>query len=218
MSNKNTTPATINPDANAPEITARGQKLIDKYFTAVSKAKKSAWSVVKVVADTITSESFERDFGSIRTYAAAIDMSPSSLSLMHRAYVLYVNNPELLADFSYTAVAAMLALPENVSTEQLIKEHGLTGRSSVKDVKEAINSYKTIETEEDAPAENPSNDKASDNADEVTIDMESGEVTENGEVVEMISIPAKDDMLYIGGQLWTLSADDVTAIREVLGL
>lgn len=215
MSNKNTNTTTATIDTNAPEITARGQKLIDKYFTAVSKAKKSAWSVVKVVADTITAENFERDFGSIRTYAAAIEMSPSSLSLMHRAYLLYTNNEELLADFSYTAVAAMLALPENVSTEQLIKEHGLTGRSSVKDVKEAINSYKSIETEEEAApeeAEAASRGEASEN-----VVSESDDVR-TSEVVDTITIPANEDTLYIGGRLWTLNADDVTAIRELLGL
>ena len=215
MSKKNTNnaPATVNVEANAPEITTRGQKLIDKYFDACSKAKKSAWSVVKVVADTITLPNFDREFGSIRTYANAVDLSPSSISLMHRAFVLYTENAELLADYSYTAVAAMLALPDDVTIDRLINENNLTGRSSVKEVKDAIVNYKSVEAK---PAEKPSKDKASETVAEVSDDVESGD--ESVEVIEVISIPANDDVLYIGGKLWQLSADDVAAIREALGL
>lgn len=218
MSNKNTntTPATVNPDVNAPEITERGRKLVDKYFDACTRAKKSAWSVVKVVADTITSANFEREFGSIRTYAAAIEMSPSSISLMHRAYILYTSNAELLADFSYTAVAAMLALPEDVEIAHLIAENGLTGRSSVKDVKEAISRYKSVET--DAPAATVAEEKA----ETETVGEMAEDVTEDAapvaEVVDTISIPANEDLLYIGGRLWTLTPEDVATIREVLGV
>ncbi len=40
----------------------------------------------------------------------------------------------------------------------------------------------------------------------------------DGEVIETISITANEDVLYIGGKLWQLTADDVRAIKEVLGL
>lgn len=201
------------------EITAQGKKLVDKYFNAVDKAKKSAWSVVKVVNDTITAPKFAENFGSLRNYAKAVELSPATISLMNRSYILYAEN-ERLSDFSYTAVAAMLALPENVEIDEFLDKYELTGKTSVSAIKACIEELKAIEDKTESETAAPETAE-SETADSETAEGETnGEDIEvvDGEVIETISITANEDVLYIGGKLWQLTADDVRAIKEVLGL
>ncbi len=200
------------------EITAQGKKLVDKYFNAVDKAKKSAWSVVKVVNDTIAAPKFADNFGSLRNYAKAVDLSPATISLMNRSYILYAEN-ERLSDFSYTAVAAMLALPEYVTVDEFLDKYELTGKTSVSAIKACIEELKAIEdkTETAAPETETAETETAEND---TAEGETDDAIEvvDGEVIETISITANEDVLYIGGKLWQLTADDVRAIKEVLGL
>ena len=85
-----------NTIANVTEITAQGKTQVAKYFKAIETAKKSAWSVAKVVYDTVNNANFEKNFGSRNNYAAAIKMSKGSVSMMARAYETYIKNPECL--------------------------------------------------------------------------------------------------------------------------
>ena len=198
-------------------ITAQGQKLVDKYFAAVSKMNKTAWAAVKVVHDTVTAENFTKNFGSIRKYADAVSLSPSSVSLMNRAYILHTEN-ERLEDFSYTATAAMLALPDSIGTDDFLDRYEIDSRTPVSTIKECIEELKKLECK---PANDTDDTEDTEDVEETESAQETAQdepESVSGEVVDTIEIVANEDVLYIGGRLWTLTPDDVKAIKEVMGL
>ena len=201
-----------NTIVTANTIDAQGMKLVDKYFKAIDSAKKSAWNVAKVVSDTVNDAKFEQHFGSLSTYADAIKMSKSSVSIMNRAYLMYNDFP-CLDGFTYTAVAAMLTLPLEYGVEKFLTDYSITSETPVSDVKKAVASVKAIETEDEPESgENDAEIEATEGTDESDVVETNAE-----EVEEMVSVP-NVDLVLIDGKMWELTPEDVAAIKEVLGL
>ena len=201
-----------NTIANVTEITAQGKTQVAKYFKAIETAKKSAWSVAKVVYDTVNNANFEKNFGSRNNYAAAIKMSKGSVSMMARAYETYIKNPECLEGFTYTAVTALLAIPEGITIDEFVNLNQINAETPASEIKDAVKRYRAgLETTQETETERTEAETETESAEAETESV-------SGDVVETISIEAGVDVVYIGGKLWTLSPDDVATIKEVLGL
>ena len=206
-----------NATANVTEITAQGKSQVAKYFKAIETAKKSAWSVAKVVYDTVNGANFEKNFGSRNNYAAAIKMSKGSVSMMARAYEMYITNPECLEGFTYTAVTALLAIPEGITVEEFVNLNQINVETPASEIKDAVKRYRAgLETTQETETESAEAETESTEAETESTETETETIS--GDVVETISIEAGVDVVYIGGKLWTLSPDDVATIKEVLGL
>ena len=200
-------------------ITARGQKAIDKYFKAIDRARNSAWGVAKVVTETVKSDKFDEDFGSLTTYAAAIGLSKSSVSLQVRAYTLYTELPETLAEFTYTAVCSLLPLvAAGVDVNEFLEAHEIDSKTSVSTIKTDVKSFLEAIAQNDEDFD----EEFEDDGDEVV----SGEVEETDEDEETnktnktdtYNVPAGTNFVVINGNIITLDDDDLAAIEEVLNV
>ncbi len=194
------------------EITARGQKRVTQYFNAVEKMNKSAWATVKVVYDTVTAETFEADFGSMARYADAIEMSKASVTLMKKAFEIRTKYEKELEGFTYTAVTKLIGFPfDDADIESFLEGWGITAKSSASDVEKAVKQLKTgLEAKDVVDVE----------ATEVETTEDEGEAEESckDEPVATVEVPANANLVIIDGKVFNLTADDVEAIKEILGL
>lgn len=196
-------------------INAQGQKKVEQYFKAVDGAKKSAWKVAEVVSKTVNDEKFETMFGSLSVYADAIKMSKGSISMMARAYRVY-NDNECLNGFTYTAVSAMLALPDNMDVEQFVATYEITKDTPVSEIKAHVKALKALTTETEETEGTEETPESANGASETETADDSTE--SDTEIIDTISVPANEDLLIINGKVFNLSKEDVDNIKEVLGL
>lgn len=116
-----------------------------KYNKALEGAKKSAWSVAKVVYETVRSNKFEEMFGSISNYAKAIGSCKATVSNRVNAYESYKNLPvdgdnRPALGLSYSQIVEMRKLDDNEKLD-CIEFYDIDDKTTTKDVREFVKDY-----------------------------------------------------------------------------
>ena len=185
-------------------ISKRGEQAISRYFKAIDNARKSAWDIAKVVHDTVKSETFDNDFGSMTTYADAIGLSKGSISLQTRAYDLFTGN-ERLSGFNYTAVCSLLPIVSaGADLDAFLDDQGIDETTSVSTIKQNVKNFlAAIE------------DKGGDTEEE-TEEQDTEDTANDPGNVDTYQVPIGTNFVVINGAIFILDDDELDAIKEVL--
>lgn len=171
-----------------------------KYNKALDGAKKSAWSVAKVVYETVHSNKFEKMFGSMANYAKAIGSCKATVSNMVNAYESYKNLPvdcdnRPALGLSYSQIVEMRKLDD---TEKLgcIELYDIDDKTTTKDVREFVNDY--IKAKADDVGESEAEQEAETEAEqETSAETDLMKIEYNGTEYTVTNMEVISDILNI---------------------
>lgn len=178
------------------ELSSTATKLVNKYNTAVDKATKSAWEIAKIVYDTVNRPDFKDLFpNGLTGYSKAINLSLSKVSRLvdifeRKLYIESVNGlvefsneKSLPNDFSVGQMQEVISI-EKDDTEDFLTTSNISGKNTVKEIREAVKAYKASKTEPEAEEGDEVETSAEELSSEVVDTIMT--VTYNGDIYNVI--------------------------------
>lgn len=193
---------------NLPVVinTAKAEKYLAKYRTALTRSVKSAWELAKVVHDTVKAKDFEQAFGSLTEYSKALEVDKSRITRMVKAYErkLYITDindcaeKEIVSsEFSLGQIEEFVKVPEE-KTEEFITAYKIDSKTPTKTIRECANAYINADKKKD------------DGVEDVTEEVEEMTVEEINATIEL-NISCSD-----GFEFTTNNAEVIKTIKDFI--
>lgn len=107
---------------------------------AVLSVNASQWEVAQAVHDILVKETFKEDFETEEKFADFIGISRSNCNKMKKA-VDFRNSNEVFKDWTLNKIYEIMCLPKE-EAPQLLKDYMIDKDDTVKEIREAVKSYK----------------------------------------------------------------------------
>lgn len=183
--------------------TAKAEKYIAKYNTALTKCNKSAWDLAKVVHSTVNAPDFKEAFGNLEGYAKQLGVNKSNVSRMTSAYErkmlidkagTEIEEVKEIEDKNYSVgqIEEMLTVKAE-ETPSFIVLFNIDGKTPTKTIREYVKQYNSTDLPDEATEEETVeeiNDRAEQEQAEVKLTVTTTDgfsfETENREVIDKI--------------------------------
>lgn len=118
---------------------------------AVLSVNASQWEVARAVHDILVKETFKEDFETEEKFADFIGISRSNCNKMKKA-VDFRNSNEVFKDWTLNKIYEIMCLPKE-EAPQLLEDYMIDKDDTVKEIREAVKSYKDDTVESKVVAE-----------------------------------------------------------------